>query len=596
MIARTMTCVEFFARVLRLTLTNGQTAFVAVAVDGRLPRELEGAVRDAALEMFGDIDELTPLALRTVVAAMGRDSGKTQLGAGIALFKLMTVDLSRVGPGDVATAGVVAPREKTARIALRRAVALVRRSPELRKRLVGAPRKDGFTLKRGDRHVAFEVFAASRGGASLRGPSWIAVIFDEAAQFRDESAAVNDEELYSAVMPRVLPGGVVLFLSTPWSEEGLFWKLANDNHGTPHAAVVAIAPTLLMRDQDPELAAMIALERERDPDNAAREFDAQFMGTGGALFFDAKSITDAIDDALVVPTGRRPGELVRFGGDLGLVRDSSALVGCGALGATKPLVRVVSIVERQPKKGEPLKLSEVIATFAGELRTFKETSFMADGHAREPAREWTARERVEIVNRPEGRDVKYSMFVALREAFRDRRMALPRHSRLLAMLRAVTLKPQPGGGWKITQPRRIGQAHGDLVDALALAHWQVRLGAGDEDDDLIVANFSTRGGAPTGVFVSRGGMRRPLDGDERGSSMTRFYARLERVRSSSRLMAVLERIGVGVDELGGVGGVDGLRARGATEVEATAVFAVVRNDKTNVADVEATLTEERKTA
>lgn len=474
-----MTCVEFFARVLRLTLTRGQTAFVAVAVDGRLPRELEGTLREAALAMFGDIDELTPLARRTVVAAMGRDSGKTQLGAGIGLFLLVTCDLSRIGPGDVGTVAIVAPREKTARIALRRAVALVRRSPDLRRLLVGTPRKDGFTMKRPDGYeVAFEVFAASRGGASLRGPSFIAVIFDEAAQFRDESASVNDQELYAAVMPRVLPRGLVLFLSTPWSEEGLFWKLANENHGSPTHAIVAKATTLTMRDDDPDLAIAIDAERQRDSDNAAREFDAEFMSTGGSLFFDARSIDDAIDESLLLPATLLEGERVGIAGDIGLVQDSSALVACGARGArSKSMIRVLQIFEMRPEKRKPLKLSLVVRAFAAECRRFGVRELVADGHAREPAREYASEEHITIKARPEGSDAKYVSFVSLRESFRDRRIALPRHTRLLAQLRAITAKPMPGGLWRISSPRRIGLAHGDLAAALTLAHFAARGGS-----------------------------------------------------------------------------------------------------------------------
>ena len=464
-----MTALEFFARVLRLTLTNGQSAFVAVAIDRRLPRELEGAVREAALEMFGDVDELTPLALRTVVAAMGRDSGKTQLAAGIAIFKMLTVDLSRVGPGDVATAAVVAPREKTARIALKRAVALVRRAPELRKRLVGEPTKDGFALKRHDgREVAFEVFAASRGGASLRGPSFICVVFDEAAQFRDESAAVNDAELYAACMPRVLRDGLVLFLSTPWAMEGLFWKLANENHGEPRVAVVAKAGTLLMRDNDPVLAATIAVERERDPDNASREFDAEFMATGSSMFFDGKAIEDAIDDDLVLPASPLEGEVFGCGADVGLVRDSSAIVAVGARGEKRERLRVASVVELRPAKGAPLLLSEVVATFAGVCKGYGLGGFFADGHSREPAREHAAKSKVDIWSRPEGPNVVFDLHVAARQALNDRRFALPRHPRLLAQLRAVTVRPLAGGLWRVSSPRRVGQAHGDLVAATVL--------------------------------------------------------------------------------------------------------------------------------
>lgn len=465
-----MTCVEFFDRILRLVLTNGQRAFVAVAIDKHLPRELRGAVRDAALTMFGDIDELTPLALRTVVAAMGRDSGKTQLGAGIGLYKLVTCDLSRVGPGDVATVAIVAPRERTARIALKRAVALVRRAPELRKRLVGEPRKDGFTLKRHDgREVTFETFAASRGGASLRGPSFIAVVFDEAAQFRDEAAAVNDAELYAAVMPRVLKEGLVLFLSTPWAMEGLFWSLANENAGAPRVAVVAKATTLLMRDNDPDLATAIAVERERDPDNAAREFDAEFMASGGSLFFDGKAIEDAIDDALVLPASLLADEVAGCGADVGLVRDSSAIVAAGALGPKRERLRVLNVLEMRPTKHAPLKLSEVVRDFAAVCSGYGVRGFFADGHSREPAREHAVEYKVNIWPRPEGPTAKFDTHVALRQAFNDRRIAIPRHPRLLAQLRAVTVRPVAGGTYKISSPRRIGLAHGDLVAATVLA-------------------------------------------------------------------------------------------------------------------------------
>lgn len=467
---RSMSCREFFARVLRLVLTNGQTAFVAVAIDRLLPRELEGAVREAALEMFGDIDELSPLALRTVVAAMGRDSGKTQLGAGIGLYLMMTADISRCGPGDVPIVAVVAPREKTAKIALKRAVALVRRAPELRNRLVGEPTKDGFVLKRHDgRYVGFETFAASRGGASLRGPSFIAVIFDEAAQFRDESAAVNDTELYSAVMPRVIR--LALFLSTPWAMEGLFWKLANENHGAPRVAVVARAPTLIMRDNDPILAATIAVERERDPDNAAREFDAQFMATGGSLFFDGKSIEDAIDEDLELPAAPLEGENVGCGADIGLVKDSSAIVAIGARGPKRELFRLVHLLELRPTLAAPLKLGGVIADFAGFCRHYKRRGFFADGYAREPAREHAAKEKIDIWARPEGPNVQFDLHVRVRQAFNDRRIAIPRHPRLLAQLRAVTVRPLAGGTWKIVSPRRVGQAHGDLVSAAVLGVW-----------------------------------------------------------------------------------------------------------------------------
>ena len=100
---RTISCTSFCDRVLRLHLTNGQRAFVAVTVNRVLPRELEGPVRAAAIEMFGDLEEVPPGAYRMIVACLGRDSGKTEVASAIALYKLMTVDLSDRGPGDIPT-------------------------------------------------------------------------------------------------------------------------------------------------------------------------------------------------------------------------------------------------------------------------------------------------------------------------------------------------------------------------------------------------------------------------------------------------------------------------------------------------------------
>lgn len=466
--APTMTCVQFFDRVLRLKLTIGQRAFVAVAIDRRLPRELRGAAREAAIAMFGDIDEVPPVAYRTLVSVMGRDSGKTQMGAGIAVYLMMTAPLTGIGPGDLPTVGIVSPSVRTSRIAFRRAIALVHETPELKARLVGET-KESFILRRHDgREVGLEVFAASLGGRALRGPTFIAVLFDEAAQFRDKAdAQVNDSDLYAAAMPRIKV--LALFLSTPWAQEGLFFKLASENHGAPRTALVAQASTLLMRDNDPAIQAAIEFERERDPDNCQREFFAEFMASGSSMFFDPRAIDDAIDDELGPGTHPDDDEAVFFGGDVGLVRDASALVGLGAKGAKRDVLRILTTMELRPSKAEPLKLSKVISSFAGVLKSYDVRSFLADGHAREPAREWAAEEEISIMARPEGAGVLHEAYVTLRQAFNDRRIRIPRDPRLLAQLRSVTVRPLPGGTWKVTIPRRVGQAHGDLVAALVCA-------------------------------------------------------------------------------------------------------------------------------
>jgi hypothetical protein len=48
--------------------------------------------------------------------------------------------------------------------------------------------------------------------------------------------------------------------------------------------------------------------------------------------------------------------------------------------------------------------------------------------------------------------------------------------RLIAQLRAVSSTPIAAGGIRITSPRRVGQAHGDIVSALVLGCWAAKEG------------------------------------------------------------------------------------------------------------------------
>lgn len=159
------------------------------------------------------------------------------------------------------------------------------------------------------------------------------------------------------------------------------------------------------------------------------------------------------------------------GGDLGLTRDSSTLAIVATHGEDLALVE---LLECRPEKGAPLKLSEVIATFAGVLREHGLSSFMADGWSREPAREHATREGVAIEDAPAGRNGKTQAYLATRDALREGTLRLPNEARLRAQLRSIRARPIAGGSLDISAPRRSG--HGDLVSSLVLAVWQARQG------------------------------------------------------------------------------------------------------------------------
>lgn len=470
-----LTCVEFLEEWYGLTLTHGQRAFVMVAID-RVPiGELPPLEREAALAMFGDLTNAAEGAWRTIVAACGRDSGKTELGAGIALYLLLTVDVSRCGAGDIPRGFVVAPDIDTAKLTVERAIARVQDSTDLAALLVGKPGAEGFTIRRptDGRTVTFEVKSASVGGRSIRGRSIVVLVLDEAGLFYGQGYAVNDAEIVKAARPRLLSGGVVLMLSTPWTEEGLFFELYSKNHGTAQTAIVACASTLVMRDHDPEIAARIALEMEEDPENAEREYNARFISGGSSLFFDPEALADAARPVVPEEFATRAA-----GADVGLVRDSSAIAVVGRReNARRPEAFELALLEAEeyrPSKGAPLKLSNVVGSFATVMRRHGIREVLADGHAREPAREWAAEEGIQIAAGPEGPTGKWDTFVFVRTMLGERRLAISSSPRLIAQLRAVRSKPIAGGGYQITSPRRAGGGHGDLASAFVLACWAAR--------------------------------------------------------------------------------------------------------------------------
>lgn len=464
---RPISFTAFCANVVRVNLTPGQRVLVRIAYDGAEPRDLVGEDRELARQIFGDVDVITPEARAVVVAVCGARGGKSYVLCALRLLHLaLTVPLDALAPGEVASGLIVAPDLRLARQTLRYARGAAKNTPAIEAKIVSES-TDGFVIRRENgRTVALEALPATRGGSALRGRSLVGAVLDEAAFFRDEDYSVNDAEVFKAVAPRIVPEGQAIVASTPWAEGiGLLYELFNANHGTPRNAIAAHAPTTLLRN-DARTRAMVERERERDPDNAAREFDAQFMTAGAGLFFDASAIDAAIDRAAMLPISHDASTIVAAGADFAFRSDSSALVLARLEG--DGVYRVVDMLEQRPERGKPLAPSKVVATFAELARRYGSPAVVADRHYEEAIREHLTAERLRLVPAPDGLTGKVETYTRARALFLEGRVRLPNHPRLLTQLKAITSKPTPGGGLTISSPRR-GGAHGDLVSALVLA-------------------------------------------------------------------------------------------------------------------------------
>lgn len=454
-----------FCAWLGVALTPAQAELARVAYDGCLP--VDGAI---AQRLFGTA-ELQVVPRAVVGAVCGARGGKSYVLVALRLVWGMFVrDLSPLAPGQYAAALVVAPNDGLRREVVRYAIGAIRSHPALARTIEGEPSVDGFRIRRPDGHVVeFLAGVATRGGYGARGRWWTDFALDECAFFRDQSAKVNDQEIFRAGTARVLPGGQTILTSTPWGEAGLLYDLWRENWGKPTSALIAHAPTLVLHDS-PVTREIVERERKRDPDNARREYDAQFMTSGTTVFFDGGLIDSACTEEQFQ---LRPGDTIAAGADFGFRSDSSALLLAAVRGQA---LHVFACTELRPEDGQPLKPSRTVAEFAKAIDG-RCSYVMADQHYREAIAEHLDANGLTYAPAP---TKPADTYVRARMLLREGRVRLhpfQGRERLIQQMREVHGRPTSGGGLSIVHPRWATGGHGDLCAALVLALWQV---SGDE--------------------------------------------------------------------------------------------------------------------
>lgn len=464
---------EFCEIVLKLELTPGQRVIAKIAFGDYDPCDLEGEEFELAKELFGGLETVPQSARRFVVMRLGRGSGKTTLCAAYAVYCAVT-QWVKVGPGDTPYVVVVAPDKPTAQLSISMCREMIRRQPALERLIVGDERQL-ITLRRPDGlQVKIEAFAASRGGSSIRGRTILAFILDEAEFFTsndtggERAYAVNDYDIFRALKPRLIRTGKGMMISTPWPVETLMGTMFDRNWTKPTDAVAILAPTPLVRGNDPDVLAMVEDEVSKDPENARREFYCEVDALLGDGFFDLATLRNCqIDDEM--PRKYNPLWPTAAACDLGFKNDSSTLVIVQFDGRKYHLV---DAMEKRPRPGRPLRPSEVVKDFAAVAKRYGCKGIISDGHYRESVKEHLAEHKLTLLDAPEGLKGKQEVFSRTRSVLHEGLCTFPTSEltkRLVSQAKLVTSKASMGGGLTIKIPRKIGMGHGDLVSAWVLA-------------------------------------------------------------------------------------------------------------------------------
>lgn len=465
-----------------LTLSP-MVAAIVDASEGRRPDTIDDAT---SVRYFGcPLDALPHEARRTVAVQAGGRGGKTsRLLAPKAVHAAWTVPLPTLEPDEHAVALIVSSEMVFARQALSFCLGHIRKSPALRNAIVGKPGSDSLTLRRPDgKLVDILVRAAGARGKGGRAFTLVGAFLDEACFFFDESGVVNDREIFRACSPRVVPGGQLWMVSTPWIEGVgvLEEELATDwGKHAETLAVRGVGTRTLNPTWDPT-GEIEAKERRTDPENAEREIDAKALTAGSLHFFSREALEAMFDESLPQITPPHVGMIAAAGGDTGFTKNSSALAIVERIETEGSAAnyRLDLIEERKPVPGMPLKPAAVAHEFADLFTPYGTREFVTDSHELAEVAGALDEKNCTVVTAPS----PHEAFVAARTIIHEGRVKAPPHPRLRAQLRAVVSRPMPGGGTQILLPKARDGSHGDLASAFVRALWRAQA-ATEPDFDL----------------------------------------------------------------------------------------------------------------
>jgi hypothetical protein len=465
-------------------LSPAQRVLCKIAFEGKEPRELEGEEWEIAqrlLKPAGQKEpvEVVPKNARPVLTLVkGARIGGTYMSALYAAHRALAANLSTLAPGEQGRVIFGGPKLDYPQQALGYVVGAYESQPDL-SALIVVSTMNRLVIGRPDgREVEFVTRAADRGGASFRSRTLVCACLTEAAFFFGADHVANDEDVFRAITPRILPGGLTILESTPFAEAGLLHAEFERNWGHPTTSLAMHAPTMFMLPTERNRVAyenMVAT----DPENAEREFGAAFIPFGSSVFFPR----EVLQRCKVAGKGkaRAPdaGEIAAVGGDLGLTHDAAAFVAVHRVpdpsrgeqrDPKTDRYRVAECLERRPARGVPLRLGVLVPLAAELALRHGQKSVLVDQWSAQPAREHCP---PGFSLETEVRDEAEQYDAAL-ELMKAGQVEIPAEfDALLRQLPLVMSKPTPGGGKKIILPRKFG-SHCDLVPAFVKALWKAK--------------------------------------------------------------------------------------------------------------------------
>src|SRR5579883_190170 len=310
-------------------------------------------------------------------AVVGRRGGKSRAMATLAAYVGGLCDHSDVlVRGERGVLLCIAPDQRQAAITLDYATAAFEASPILGQ-LIANRTADALELSNA---ITIEVRAASF--RRLRGPTYVAVIADEAAFWHtDEFSSNADVEILNAVRPGLATtDGPLIIASSPYARHGVLWENYRRHYGPTGDLLILVAQGA-SRDFNPSLRqSIVDRAMERDAAAASAEYLAQFRS-------DLESfVSREVVEACVSP-GRfelPPASGVRY---FAFVDPSGGSSDSMTLAIAHRSAAGNSILDAVREWRPPFSPEAVVTDFANLLAAYRVTKVTGDHYAGEWPRE-----------------------------------------------------------------------------------------------------------------------------------------------------------------------------------------------------------------
>lgn len=434
------------------------------AVDGRPLGDL--AAKPPIVDAFGGQvhDRTKPLEIDILSCIRG---GKSLFAACLAVHWTQTCDVSRMRPGDIARVSCVSLTKRNATAVFSHLIGSVKASTRLSGLIVGEPSADTVVFRHPS-GVGVEVCVAAgdRAGGSLVSTFSAGVVFDEYTRMvGEEEGVINYDEMYSAVIGRLLPGAQIVSAGSPYGSTGPAYRRYNEHFGKLGRVLVVKAPGWVM---NPAIWTAEKCEEFKrfNPDQYLTDCAAEFSSVESAMF-PLLDVQRATRESLDVPW--EPGADYVACMDPGTRGNAWTLVIASRRGAK----RIICIARQWiGSQSEPLDPDLVLSEVAQICHSYRVRTVWSDQVMFDALRSMARNHRLDMIEKRFTSSTRYAAYNNLRLRLGAGEVEIPNDQYLREDLLRVRKRIVPGGA-TVDLPETSDKRHCDYapVVVMALSKW-----------------------------------------------------------------------------------------------------------------------------